>query len=106
MRPSRAARTPHAPRRITCDSQANKLAEALLIGQKKLVLTCLIHALGWAGAPRCGETRLLRSPSAFPAGPWRVPVSGLAPPEFGVPLNPTNYLRRQIGFGTINPIGW
>jgi hypothetical protein len=35
-----------------------------------------------------------------------LPVSGLASPEFGVPLNPTNYLRRQIGFGTTNPLGW
>jgi hypothetical protein len=32
-------------------------------------------------------------------------VSGLAPLEFGVPLNPINCLRRQIGFSAINPLG-
>jgi hypothetical protein len=42
-----------------------------------VALSCLIRALGWADAPRCGEARLPRNPSAYPAGPpWRTGRAG------------------------------
>jgi hypothetical protein len=75
-----------------------------------LFLAFLIHALGWADAPRCGTPPSPVTPPITPVHApralWRVPVSGLASPEFGVLLNPTNYLRRQTGFGAINSLGW
>ena len=55
-----------------------------------LVLSCLIHATGWANAPRWGEGRPHpHHPNICPEGPWQAPVSGLASPEFGFPLSPT-----------------
>jgi hypothetical protein len=76
-------------------------------------LVLLIHALGWAGTPRCacGEARLPHNPSASCSAPQGLgklaglaglaacgTFAKLASHELGVPLNPTNYLRRQIGF--------
>jgi hypothetical protein len=53
----------------------------------------LSHARrGLAGAPRCGAPGRPAAPVHAPQGLGESPVSGLASPEFGVPLNPTTFI--------------
>jgi hypothetical protein len=83
MRRQRATYEPRGcPLRPAASRSASLSPEPLALKKKSPVPTALpaclglcSHALGgWANAPRCGETRLPRNPSACPAGPWRVPV--------------------------------